>query len=84
MTFIQAILAAIGLRCGCSALGSTARDSELFGWEFGDPVGPTSYAVVQRDGNTNADGVGIGSGIGSGIEIALFSDPEGHVIGLVK
>jgi predicted enzyme related to lactoylglutathione lyase len=100
--------------------------SELFGWEFGDPIGPTNYAVVQRDGNTNAEGVGIGGGVGTapegydghvtfyvevpdveaalakaeslggtrmmgpdkvpeaGIEIALFTDPEGHVIGLVK
>jgi uncharacterized protein len=100
--------------------------SELFGWEFGDPIGPTNYAVVQRDGNTNADGVGIGGGVGTApegygghvtfyvevpdieaaitkaeslggtrmmgpdkvpdadIEIALFTDPEGHVIGLVK
>jgi predicted enzyme related to lactoylglutathione lyase len=100
--------------------------SELFGWEFGDPVGPTNYGVLQRDGNTNADGVGIGGGVGTApegygghvtfyvevpdvaaalakaeslggtrmmgpdkipevdIEIALFTDPEGHVIGLVK
>jgi hypothetical protein len=100
--------------------------SELFGWEFGDTIGPTNYAVVPRDGNTNADGVGIGGGVGTGpegygghvtfyvevpdveaalakaeslggtrtmgphkmsepeIEIALFTDPEGHTIGLVK
>ena len=100
--------------------------SELFGWKFGDTLGPTNYAVTPRDGNTNADGLGIGGGIGTGpegygghvtfyvevpdveaalqkaeslggtrmmgpekmseppIEIALFSDPEGHVIGLVK
>jgi predicted enzyme related to lactoylglutathione lyase len=100
--------------------------SELFGWEFGDTMGPTNYAVTPRDGNTNADGVGIGGGVGTGpdgygghvtfyvevpdveaalqkaeilggtrimgpetmseppITIALFSDPEGHVIGLVK
>ena len=100
--------------------------SELFGWEFGNPIGPTNYSVVTRDGNTNADGVGIGGGIGAapegydghvtfyvevddveealkkaeslggtrmmgpdevpgvGITIALFTDPEGHVIGLVK
>ena len=100
--------------------------SELFGWEFGDVIGPTNYAVVPREGNTNADGVGIGGGVGTGpeaydghvtfyvevpdveaalakaeslggtrmmgpdkipeanIEIALFTDPEGHVIGLVK
>ena len=100
--------------------------SELFGWEFGDPIGPANYAVLPREGNTNADGVGIGGGVGSapegydghvtfyvevpdveaglakaeslggtrmmgpdkvpevGIEIALFTDPEGHVVGLVK
>jgi predicted enzyme related to lactoylglutathione lyase len=100
--------------------------SELFGWEFGDVIGPTNYAVTPRDGNTNADGVGIGGGVGTGpegyeghvtfyvqvpdveaalakaeslggartmgpnkmsepeIEIGLFTDPEGHVIGLVK
>jgi predicted enzyme related to lactoylglutathione lyase len=100
--------------------------SELFGWDFGDTVGPTNYAVVDRDGNTNADGVGIGGGVGTGpegydghvtfyvevpdveaalakaeslggkrvmgphqvpeidIEIGLFTDPEGHVIGVVK
>src|SRR5688572_18376062 len=39
--------------------------SELFGWEFGDVVGPTNYAVVPRDGNTNAEGVGIGGGVGT-------------------
>jgi predicted enzyme related to lactoylglutathione lyase len=100
--------------------------SELFGWEFGEQIGPTNYAVVQREGNTNADGVGVGGGIGTApegygghvtfyvevpdveaalakaeslggtrmmgpdkipeanIEIALFTDPEGHTIGLVK
>jgi hypothetical protein len=100
--------------------------SELFGWEFGDTMGPTNYAVVPRDGNTNADGAGVGGGVGTApegyeghvtfyvevpdveaalakaeslggtrmmgpdkvpeanIEIALFTDPEGHVIGLVK
>ena len=100
--------------------------SELFGWDFGDTVGPTNYAVAPRDGNTNADGAGIGGGIGTApegygghvtfyvevpdvgaalekaeslggtrmmgpdkvpevnIEIGLFTDPEGHVIGVVK
>jgi uncharacterized protein len=100
--------------------------SELFGWDFGDTVGPTNYATVQREGNTNADGIGIGGGVGTaptgydghvtfyvevpdvgnaletaeslggtrmmgpdeipevGITIGLFTDPEGHVIGLVK
>ena len=42
--------------------------SELFGWEFGDTLGPTNYAVVQREGNTNAEGVGIGGGIGTAPE----------------
>ena len=100
--------------------------SELFGWEFGDPIGPTNYAVVQRDGNVNADGVGVGGGVGTapegygghvtfyvevsdveaalakaeslggsrmmgpdevpeaGITIGLFTDPEGHLVGLDK
>jgi hypothetical protein len=99
--------------------------SELFGWEFGDVMGPTNYAVVPRDGNTNADGAGIGGGVGTGpegygghvtfyvevpdveaalakaeslggsrmmgpdkvmegIEIGLFNDPEGHLVGVVN
>ena len=32
--------------------------SELFGWELGDPIGPTNYAVVPREGNTNSEGAG--------------------------
>jgi predicted enzyme related to lactoylglutathione lyase len=39
--------------------------SELFGWEI-DASNPMNYGIVQRDGNTNADGVGIGGGIGKG------------------
>jgi uncharacterized protein len=92
---------------------------ELFGWEFGEPMGPTNYTTVQ-------DPDGIGGGIGSapegypghvtfyvqvpdvgasleraeslggsrmmgpdevpgvGIVIGLFTDPEGHVIGLMS
>jgi uncharacterized protein len=98
--------------------------SDLFGWEV-DASNPMKYGVVQRDGNTNADGVGIGGGVGGGpegydghvtfyvevpdveealakaeslggsrmmgpekpmegIEIGLFGDPEGHVVGVVK
>jgi uncharacterized protein len=38
---------------------------ELFGWEFDDVMGPMDYAVVQRDGNTNAEGIGIGGGVGA-------------------
>src|SRR5215204_2316091 len=48
--------------------------SELFGWEFGDPIGPTNYAVTPREGNTDDDGIGIGGGIGGGPE-----GYEGHV-----
>ena len=100
--------------------------SALFGWEFTEPLGPTNYAVTQREGNTNEDGVGIGGGVGTapegydghvtfyvevddvdaslakaqelggtqvmgpadmdevGIRLAQFTDPEGHVIGLVS
>jgi uncharacterized protein len=98
--------------------------SDLFGWEF-DSDNPMNYGTVQRDGNTNAEGIGIGGGVGAGpegypghvtfyvevpdveaalakaaslggsrmmgpdkvtegVEIGLFNDPEGHVIGLFK
>jgi uncharacterized protein len=39
--------------------------SELFGWEI-DANNPMKYGTVQREGNTNADGVGIGGGVGTG------------------
>jgi predicted enzyme related to lactoylglutathione lyase len=98
--------------------------SELFGWEI-DADNPMNYGLVQREGNTNTDGIGIGGGIGAGpedydghvtfyvevpdveealskaeslggarmmgpekvmdqVEIGQFTDPEGHVIGVVK
>jgi predicted enzyme related to lactoylglutathione lyase len=98
--------------------------SELFGWKI-DSDNPMNYGIVQRDGNVNADGVGIGGGVGQGpdgyaghttfyvevpdveaalakaeslggsrmmgpekvmegVEIGLFNDPEGHVVGVVK
>lgn len=44
--------------------------SELFGWEFGEPMGPTNYCLVQRDGSMNADGPGIAGGVGG--------TPEGY------
>ena len=92
---------------------------ELFGWKFGQPMGPTDYSVVE-------DPDGIGGGIGAapegypghvtfyvqvpdvgaalqqaeslggsrmmgpdevpgvGIVIGLFSDPEGHAVGLMS
>ncbi len=36
--------------------------SSLFGWEI-DASNPMNYGIVQREGNTNADGVGIGGGV---------------------
>jgi uncharacterized protein len=98
--------------------------SELFGWEI-DSNNEMNYGLVQRDGNTNADGVGIGGGVATGpegydghvtfyievpdieaslakaeelggarvfgpaevmegLELGQFTDPEGHLIGLVK
>lgn len=98
--------------------------SDLFGWEI-DADNPMKYGIVQREGNVNAEGVGIGGGVGpgpegyaghvtfyvevpdveaalakakslggsrmmgpdkvmEGVEIGLFNDPEGHVVGLVK
>jgi predicted enzyme related to lactoylglutathione lyase len=43
--------------------------SQLFGWEINAfDAGPTAYGIVDRDGNTNADGVGIGGGIGEAPE----------------
>src|SRR6266487_3225832 len=39
--------------------------SELFGWEI-DTNNPQNYGIVQREGNLNPDGVGIGGGIGPG------------------
>ena len=41
--------------------------SELFGWEI-DSDNPMNYGVVQREGNTGADGVGIGGGLGAAPE----------------
>ena len=92
---------------------------ELFGWQFGQPVGPTDYTVLE-----NQEGIGGGIGAapegyeghvtfyvqvpdvgatleqaeslggsrmmgpdevpGLGIVIGLFSDPEGHVIGVMS
>jgi uncharacterized protein len=98
--------------------------SDLFGWGI-DSDNPMNYGVVQREGNTNADGVGIGGGVGAGpegydghvtfyvevpdvedalakaeslggsrmmgpekmtegVEIGLFNDPEGNLVGVVK
>ena len=98
--------------------------SELFGWRV-DSGNPMGYGMVDRDENTNADGVGIGGGIMGapegydghvtfyvevpdveealasaerlggarmmgpdevmdGLIIGLFTDPEGHTIGVMS
>jgi uncharacterized protein len=41
--------------------------ADLFGWEI-DSDNPMKYGIVQRDGNINVDGVGIGGGVGGGPE----------------
>ena len=41
--------------------------SDLFGWEI-DANNPMKYGLVQREGNVNADGIGIGGGVGAGPE----------------
>ena len=97
--------------------------SELFDWDV-DADNEFGYGIVDRQANTNADGIGIGGGISSGPEgypghvtvyvevpdveaalakaeslggtrvmgpdevmegltIGLFTDPEGHVIGVM-
>jgi predicted enzyme related to lactoylglutathione lyase len=52
--------------------------SEVAGWNYEEPpgAGPEGappYALVPRDGNTNADGIGIGGGLGVGPQ-----DYDGH------
>ena len=47
--------------------------SQLFGWDI-DANNPMKYGIVQREGNVNADGVGIGGGVGPGPE-----GYDGHV-----
>ncbi len=39
--------------------------ADLFGWTI-DDNNPMKYGIVQREGNTNADGVGIGGGVSTG------------------
>ncbi len=41
--------------------------SDMFGWKI-DADNPMNYGAVQREGNTNPDGVGIGGGVGKGPE----------------
>jgi uncharacterized protein len=98
--------------------------SDLFGWDI-DANNEMKYGIVAREGNTNAEGVGIGGGIAGapegydghvtfyvevpdaeaalaqaeslggtrmmgpdevmeGLIIGLFTDPEGHTIGVIQ
>lgn len=98
--------------------------SDLFGWDI-DANNEMKYGVVPREGNTNAEGAGIGGGIAQapegydghvtvyvevpdaeaalaraeslggtrmmgpdevmeGLIIGLFTDPEGHTIGVIQ
>jgi uncharacterized protein len=98
--------------------------SELFGWSI-NADNPMKYGLVDRDGNTTADGIGIGGGVAGGPEgypghvtfyvevpdveaslakaesmggtrvmgpddvmeglvIGMFTDPEGHLIGVIQ
>jgi uncharacterized protein len=41
--------------------------SDLFDWEI-DANNPMGYGIVAREGNTNAEGIGIGGGIGGSTE----------------
>ena len=41
--------------------------SDLFGWEI-NADNPMKYGMVDREGNVNADGVGIGGGVAAGPE----------------
>lgn len=47
--------------------------ADLFGWEI-DASNPMGYGIVQREGNTDSEGVGIGGGVGAGPE-----GYDGHV-----
>jgi uncharacterized protein len=47
--------------------------SDLFGWKI-DSNNPMKYGIVAREGNVNAEGVGIGGGVGTGPE-----GYDGHV-----
>jgi uncharacterized protein len=98
--------------------------ADLFGWEI-DAKNPMNYGIVQREGNVNSEGVGIGGGVAGGPEgygghvtfyvevpdveaslaqaeklggarifgpdevmeglvLGQFTDPEGHVIGIIQ
>ena len=41
--------------------------ADLFGWEI-DASNPMKYGLIQREGNVNSEGVGIGGGVAGGPE----------------
>jgi len=41
--------------------------SQLFGWQIVTD-NPMNYGIIARDGNTSAEGIGIGGGVGQGPE----------------
>jgi uncharacterized protein len=98
--------------------------ADLFGWDI-DAKNPMNYGIVQREGNVNSEGVGIGGGVAGGPEgygghvtfyvevpdveaslaqaeklggarifgpdevmeglvLGQFTDPEGHLVGLIQ
>jgi uncharacterized protein len=97
--------------------------SDLFNWRI-NADNPLSYGLIEREGNVNTEGIGIGGGIGAmegypghvtfyvevpdveaalataerlggsrvmgpeqvmeGVVVGMFTDPEGHAVGLVK
>jgi predicted enzyme related to lactoylglutathione lyase len=48
--------------------------AELFDWQV-NAENPMRYGLVDREGNTNPDGIGIGGGVGAGPD----ADYPGHV-----
>ena len=58
---------------GKDGAGLQSYYGELFGWQI-DADNPMGYGMVAREGNVNADGVGIGGGVMGGPE-----GYDGHV-----
>jgi predicted enzyme related to lactoylglutathione lyase len=61
--------------------------SDMFGWEI-DSDNPMNYGIVSREGNTNADGIGIGGGVASGQEgqsyVTIYVSVDDHEVGQQK
>ena len=56
--------------------------SELFGWEI-DGNNPMGYGVVMREGNLNAEGIGIGGGM-MALPPEMAQESNGHVTWYVE